>query len=194
MEIPWELVLSVLKDTLNLDDATWGKVVRRLEIHALRVPSNVDISQINQLDPEEVEDTLILDRDLDPPDSTGQLQDELNFTKIPEDFEGQLAAFLKIVRKTSPETVPDKQRRDHIILAVLKRVCELRHSQYPTDFTIDPNELLTRKTNHYRKAVAVRRGEKALLVEATLFAKKKLEAMGVDGDDAAPAAKKQKTK
>lgn len=137
---------------------------------------------------------MILDRDLDPPDSTGRLQDELNFTKIPEDLEGQLAAFLKIVRKTSPDTISDKQKRDHIMLTVFKRVCEIRHSQYPTDFTQDSNDLLTRKTSRHQKAVTVRWGEKVLLVEATLFAKKKLEAMGMNGSDAAPATKRQRTR
>ena len=187
------MVLSVLKETLNLDDATWGKIVRSGP-HGLGFLLSADLPQINQLDPEEIEDTFVVDRDLEPPDSTGQLQDELNFTKLPEDLEGQLAAFLKLVRKVSPETVPDKRKRDYLILTVAKRVFELRASQYATSYAHDSNELLVKKTGRYQKAVTVRWGEKVLLLEATLFARKKLEAMDMDAGDDSPAAKKQRTK
>ena len=105
-----------------------------------------------------------------------------------------LAAFLKLVRKVSPETVPDKRKRDYLILTVAKRVFELRASQYATSYAHDSNELLVKKTGRYQKAVTVRWGEKVLLLEATLFARKKLEAMDMDAGDDAPAAKKQRTK
>ncbi|RYP78009.1 hypothetical protein DL769_003281 [Monosporascus sp. CRB-8-3] len=160
----------VLKDTLKLDEATWGKVV-------------------NQFDPEEIEETLVIDRDLDEPDSTGRVHGELKLTRLPGDLQEQLSAFLKAIRKVSPVTVPDKQKRDQIMLTVIRRVCELRTSQYPTSYAYD-SDLLSqnRVAGRQKMAVVVRWGEKVLLNEVADFAKMKLNADGTE-----PAAKKRKT-
>ncbi|KAK7752158.1 Ribosomal lysine N-methyltransferase 4 [Diatrype stigma] len=199
VEISWDLVLSVLKEALNFDEAAWGKVVRE---HTAPCQAQVSLnartnsSQIGQLDPEEIEDTFVLDRDMDEPDSTGQCHDELKLSKLPEDLEGQISAFLKAVRKVSPETVPDKQRRNQMVLLVMKRAFELRASQYPTSYVQDFNLLSHEKvTGRQKMAVAVRWGEKVLLKEAIDFAQAKLDE--IDSNVEQPeqrAAKKQRTK
>ncbi|EMR71545.1 putative set domain protein [Eutypa lata UCREL1] len=176
VEISWDLVLPVLKDSLNLDEETWGKV-------------------IGELDPEELEDTFVLDRDMDEPDSTGQVHDELKLDKLPEDLEGQISAFLKAVRKVSPETVPDKPRRNQIMLSVMKRVFELRASQYPTTYVEDFRLLSQHKvTGRQKMAVAVRWGEKVLLKEAADLAKARLDEIDSNIDGLERAAKKQRTR
>ncbi|RYP06465.1 hypothetical protein DL765_009474 [Monosporascus sp. GIB2] len=175
VEIPWDLVVPVLKDTLKLDEVTWGKV-------------------LNQFDPEEIEETFVVERDLDEPDSTGQLHGELKLTRLPEDLQEQLSAFLKAARKVSPVAVPDKQKRDQIILTVIQRVCELRMSQYPTSCAYDLDLLSqNRVAGRQKMAVAVRRGEKVLLKEVADLAKMKLEEMERNADGTERAAKKQKT-
>lgn len=132
---------------------------------------------------------------MDEPDSTGQYHDELKLTKLPEDLEGQISAFLKAVRKVSPETVPDKQRRNQMMLLVMKRVFELRASQYPTSYIQDFDLLSHEKVAGRQKmAVAVRWGEKVLLKEAADFAKARLDEIDSNGDEPGRAAKKQRTK
>ncbi|RYP11862.1 hypothetical protein DL767_011265 [Monosporascus sp. MG133] len=174
VEISWDLVLSVLKDTLKLDEATWGKV-------------------LNQLDPEEIEETLVIDRDLDEPDSTGRVDGESKLTRLPKDLQEQLSAFLKAIRKVSPAAVSDKQKRDQIILTVIQRVCELRTSLYPTSYAYDFDLLSqNRVAGRQKMAVVVRWGEKVLLKEAADLAKMKLEEMKLDADGTEPAAKKRK--
>ncbi|RYP49150.1 hypothetical protein DL768_005084 [Monosporascus sp. mg162] len=175
VEISWDLILSVLKDTLKLDEATWGKV-------------------LNQFDPEEIEDTSVIDRDLDEPDSTGRVHGESKLTTFPKDLQEQLCAFLKAIRKVSPAAVPDKQKRDQIILTVIQRVCELRTSQYPTSYEYDFDLLSqNRVAGRQKMAVVVRWGEKVLLKEVVDLAKMKLEEMKLNADGAEPAAKKRKT-
>ncbi|RYP63786.1 hypothetical protein DL771_009119 [Monosporascus sp. 5C6A] len=175
VEISWDLVLSVLKDTLKLDEATWGKV-------------------LDQFDPEEVEETSVVERDLDEPDSTGQLHGELKLTRLPEDLQEQLSAFLKAVRKVSTVAVPDKQKRDQIILTAIQRVCELRMSQYPTSYAYDFDLLSqNRVAGRQKMAVVVRWGEKVLLKEVADLAKMKLKEVEPNADGTEPAAKKRKT-
>ena len=132
---------------------------------------------------------------MDEPDSTGQVHDELKLDKLPEDLEGQISAFLKAVRKVSPETVPDKPRRNQIMLSVMKRVFELRASQYPTTYVEDFRLLSQHKvTGRQKMAVAVRWGEKVLLKEAADLAKAKLDEIDSNIDGLERAAKKQRTR
>lgn len=132
---------------------------------------------------------------MDEPDSTGQVHDELKLDKLPEDLEGQISAFLKAVRKVSPETVPDKPRRNQILLSVMKRVFELRASQYHTTYVEDFRLLSQHKvTGRQKMAVAVRWGEKVLLKEAADLAKAKLDEIDSNIDAPERAAKKQRTR
>ncbi|RYP02241.1 hypothetical protein DL764_005883 [Monosporascus ibericus] len=175
VEISWDLVVSVLKDTLKLDEASWGMV-------------------LNQFDPEEIEDTSVIDRDLDEPDSTGRVRGESKLTRLPKDLQEQLSAFLKATRKVSPAAVPDKQKRDQIILTVIQRVCELRTSQYPTGYAYDFDLLSqNRVAGRQKMAVVVRWGEKVLLKEVADLSKMKLEEMKLNADGGEPAEKKRKT-
>lgn len=132
---------------------------------------------------------------MDEPDSTGQVHDELKLDKLPEDLEGQISAFLKAVRKVSPETVPDKPRRNQIMLSVMKRVFELRASQYPTTYVEDFRLLSQHKvTGRQKMAVAVRWGEKVLLKEAADLAKARLDEIDSNIYGLERAAKKQRTR
>ncbi|RYP79789.1 hypothetical protein DL770_006504 [Monosporascus sp. CRB-9-2] len=167
--------VTILKDTLKLDEATWGKV-------------------LNQFDPEEIEETSVIDRDLDEPDSTGRVHGDLKLTRLPKDLQEQLSAFLKAIRKVSPAAVSDKQKRDQIMLTVIQRVCELRTSQYPTSYPYDFDLLSqNRVAGRQKMAVVVRWGEKILLKEVADLAKMKLEEMKLNADETEPAAKKRKT-
>ncbi|KAI2465193.1 SET domain-containing protein [Annulohypoxylon bovei var. microspora] len=176
-EISWDLILSVLKDTVKVDEATWGRAV-------------------NELDLEEIEDAFIIERDSGEPDSTGQLCEEATLKEIPADLMEQLYTILKAIRKVSPTTIPDKTTRDEIALVAIHRALELRLAQYPTSQAFDFSLLSGDKVfGRQKMALAVRWGEKVLLQEAINFVHEKLSKVRSKTDHGSePTAKRQRTR
>ncbi|KAK8035511.1 hypothetical protein PG993_010506 [Apiospora rasikravindrae] len=177
VELSWNMVLSVLQSHLRLDQTKWGQA-------------------INQLDEEETEDTFVIDRDLDEPDSRGDVHGEVKLKQLPADLEEQIATFLKAVRKVSPESIPDKRKRDEISAAVIHQALQLRLSEYPTSEAEDQALLQDANfTDRQKMAIVVRLGEKKLLGEAIQVAAEKINAMTRNGDDASsePSAKRHKS-
>ncbi|OTA68021.1 SET domain-containing protein [Hypoxylon sp. EC38] len=173
-EISWDLILSVLKDTLKVDEATWGKA----------------------LDPEEIEDAFVIERDSGEPDSRGELHGEATVKEVPTDLVEQIHTILKAIRKVSPATIPDKVVRDEITLSTINRALELRLAQYPTTQAFDFDLLSNNKVSGRQKmAVAVRWGEKGLLQEAINFVHEKLlKVKSNAGEEVEPSAKRQRKK
>ncbi|KAI8959074.1 SET domain-containing protein [Daldinia sp. FL1419] len=176
-EISWDLILSVLKDTLRLDEATWGKAV-------------------NELDPEEIEDAFVIERESGEPNSNGELQDEPAFKDLPSDLVEQLHTVLKAIRKINPATIPDKTIRDQITSLVIHRALELRLAQYSTTQIYDLDLLSSNKVSgRQRMAVTVRWGEKVLLQEAINFAQEKVHKLKAKANpEPEPYAKRQRIK
>ncbi|KAI0396773.1 SET domain-containing protein [Xylariaceae sp. FL0594] len=177
VELSWELVLSALKATLAVDETVWGKAAA-------------------ELDPEEVEDAFVLDRDLEEPDSRGELHGDMTLKRLPEDLREQINAILKEVRKISPESIPDKQRRDEICFSAMRRAFQLKLAQYDTSAEED-RQLLDSKTvaGRARKALFVRYGEKLLLQEAIQLSSEKVDSLASpNGEESQPAAKRIRTK
>ncbi|CAJ2506528.1 Uu.00g006580.m01.CDS01 [Anthostomella pinea] len=177
VELSWNLILSVLRELLEVDDATWGKA-------------------INELDPEEVEDAFIVDRDLEEPDSRGEVHDPPAFKHLPEDLREQIHMFLKAVRKARAELIPDKRKRDEVTLSAMRRALELRLAAYGTSAAddmklISGNEI----SGRHKMAVVVRHGEKVLLQEAINLANEKISQLALAGQDGHQhSAKRQRTK
>lgn len=153
---------------------------------------------MNELDPEEIEDSLILDRDLEEPQSTGQLggEGEARLKRLPTDMEEQIVSVLKAVRRVQPDAIPDKQRRSEVLLSVMQRVFELRLAGYATSEEED-GQLLAHQASgplpaRRRMAAVVRRGEKALLREAADVARKQLAELSSGTAEGEPASKKQR--
>ncbi|KAI0471503.1 SET domain-containing protein [Xylariaceae sp. FL0804] len=189
VELPWDMVLPLLREAVNVDDATWGRAV-------------------NELDAEEVEDAFVIDRDAEGPDSRGEIQSSSVplLERLPEDLREQIHAFLKAVRKVSPESVLDKHRRDEITLSVMRRALAARLAEYGTSAADDAEALvwlsaapeLPRSRRRERLAVVVRRGEKVLLQEALSAVEAKMAQLGPtttgEGEGDGHAAKRQKTR
>ncbi|KAI0599284.1 SET domain-containing protein [Biscogniauxia sp. FL1348] len=176
VELSWDLILSVLKDSLRLNESIWGKA-------------------LNELDPEEVEDAFVIDRDLGEPDSQGQVHGDSTLKHLPEDLREQFNTFLKAIRKFSPETVPDKRKRDEIFFSTMRKALQLRLAEYQTSTAEDMNLLPDNKiSGRHKMAVMVRCGEKMLLEEAILLAGEKLEQLGSPNEDSncEPSAKRQR--
>ncbi|OTB01715.1 hypothetical protein M426DRAFT_323216 [Hypoxylon sp. CI-4A] len=176
-ELSWNLVLSVLKDTLKVNEKVWGKAV-------------------NELDPEEIEDAFVVERDSGEPDSKGELQDGATVREIPTDLVDQIHTILKVIRKVSPDVIPDKAVRDEITLRAIHRALELRLAQYPTSQGEDFDLVSGNKVSGRQKmAVVVRWGEKALLQEAITFVHEKLlKVQSKAGQEDEPYAKRQRTR
>ncbi|KAI1323649.1 SET domain-containing protein [Xylariaceae sp. FL0255] len=174
IELSWESVLLALKTTLNLDESTWERAD-------------------TELDPEEIEDAFVVDRDLDEPDSQGSFQGEKTFKHLPEDLREQINAILKCVRKLSPETIPDKQKRDEICYTTMRRAFEQKLAEYQTSAS-DDQKLLSGTPRYCRATMAavVRHGEKLLLQEAINLANEKLN--GLKNGDQQPSAKRSRIK
>ncbi|KAI5918865.1 SET domain-containing protein [Camillea tinctor] len=184
VELSWTLILSVLKESLKLDENVWGKAV---SLEAL--------GSLNELDPEEVEDAFVIDRDLGEPDSQGQVHGDATLKHLPEDLREQFNTFLKAIRKFSPETIPDKQRRDEIFFSTLRKALQLRLAEYPTSTTEDMNLLPNDKlSGRHRAAIMVRCGEKMLLEEAVLLTGEKIAQLGSTNEDNnhEPSTKRQR--
>ncbi|KAI0157957.1 SET domain-containing protein [Hypoxylon sp. FL1284] len=176
-EISWDLILSVLKEKLILDEETWGKAV-------------------NELDLEEIEDAFVIERDSGEPNAQGEFVGEAAFKELPSDLIEQIHTLLKEIRKLSPATIPDKTIRDEITLSAVHRALELRLAQYPTNQMTDLALLSGDNiSDRQKKAIAVRWGEKGLLQEAVDFAQEKLlKVQSKAGQESEPYAKRQRTR
>ncbi|KAI1505789.1 SET domain-containing protein [Biscogniauxia marginata] len=177
VELSWNLILSVLRESLKLSETIWGKA-------------------LNKLDPEEVEDAFVVDRDLGEPDSRGEAHGTPRIKRLPEDLREQFNTFAKAIRKFSPETIPNKHNRDEIFLSVIRKALELRLAEYQTSAADDMNLLRGQEiSGRYKKAVVVRCGEKLLLQEAIDLANQTINQMGSANDgEHGPSAQRQRTK
>ncbi|KAH8199614.1 hypothetical protein TruAng_006207 [Truncatella angustata] len=192
VELPWDLVSSVLKDVLKeqikLDDTTWGKA-------------------INDLEDEEIEDVFVLDRDLDGPDEKGNVPEDRELKALPEDLVEQVMAFLRAVRKAAnPNSIPDKQKAKELMLLTINRALQIRLSQYQTraaqDLEVIAREsgklnaaadiATSRAANRTRMAAIVRWGEKDLLQQAIELSARKLSELDSLANAAEPSAKRQR--
>ncbi|KAI0201187.1 SET domain-containing protein [Astrocystis sublimbata] len=177
VELSWDLAMAALKQGLAVDDETWGKASA-------------------ELDPEEIEDAFVIDRDLDEPDSRGELHGPKTLTKLPEDLTEQINAVLKALRKQNPETIPDKQRRDEICLSVMRSAFQMKLAEYPASTEAEAEALSTNSVlGRLAMATVVRYGEKLLLQEAIGLAHEKLNGLAAtQGHDTQPSAKRVRTK
>ncbi|KAI1169442.1 SET domain-containing protein [Nemania sp. FL0916] len=184
VELSWDLVISALKDALATDDATLGRAMTELDL-------------------EEVEEVFIIDRDLDEPDSRGEFHGRTILRHLPEDLREQINAVLKAIRKMSPESIPDKRRRDELCLSAMRRAFELKLAEYPTSSDEDAKLLSSSAVSgHAKMAVHVRYGEKILLQQAIGLATEKMNDLiemndliaSAQGEDAQPSAKRIRTK
>ena len=153
--------------------------------------------QMQHIDPEEIEDGFVLERESEDPDATGQVHGEPVFQGLPEELEEQVKAFLRTIRKLAPETgLDDKSRRQELYLASVLGALKEREAQYQSTLEQDDDIIARNKeTNRVAMAVIVRRGEKMVLREAQAWVQaesEKLRASIVDQDG--PAPKRQRTR
>lgn len=97
-----------------------------------------------------------------------------------------MKAFLKAARKTKPDAIPDKRKRDEIYLSVVQDAVAKQLAKYPTSIEEDAR-LLEGSRGRLRMAIEVRMGEKALLLAARDFVAGKLREAGGEGNSEQPS-------
>jgi SET domain-containing protein 6 len=120
-----------------------------------------------ELDPEELEEYFIIERDSGEPDGQGRLTYQAELREISSELDEQLTAFLKAVKKSNPDLVADKRKRVENCKAAITQALTTKLGQYPTSIEQD-KELLEKRdlAKRHRMAIEVRLGEKTLLQEA----------------------------
>ncbi|WQF79126.1 Putative SET domain, rubisco LSMT, substrate-binding domain, SET domain superfamily [Colletotrichum destructivum] len=148
VEIPWELVQSILTEQLRLTDDVWKQLAEHV-------------------DPEDFEDVFVLERDSGEPDSEGRLTTPAKVQEVSAELEEQLKAVLKAIKKVRGDLIPDKRKRDEVYQHVVAAALQKLLAQYPTTAEEDETLLASGNlTSRQRMAVEVRLGEKRLLKEA----------------------------
>ncbi|KAK3938022.1 ribosomal lysine N-methyltransferase [Diplogelasinospora grovesii] len=181
VELPWELIERRLKERfVALKSQDWEKVA-------------------NLMDPEDTEDSFVIERVSEDPDSSGVIHGEAQVRDLPEELEEQVKDFLKAVKKVhsqSAEALSDKNARKEIYLDSVLRALRDREAQYGTTLENDEGLLKSEQPNGRRDmAVWVRRGEKRLLREAQVWVAQQLAELELSTSrptSSAPTAKRQR--
>ncbi|KKA27725.1 hypothetical protein TD95_001300 [Thielaviopsis punctulata] len=120
----------------------------------------------NFLDHDEVEETIVIDRNSGDPGPDGLFQGPPTLDNSLDELAAQVNLVLKALRKVSSSVVPDKRKREEICLAVMQRLVRAKLAEYATtleqDMTLLAGGGLAKRA---RMAAMVRAGEKKLLTE-----------------------------
>ncbi|KAK2043155.1 SET domain-containing protein [Colletotrichum somersetense] len=148
VEIPWDLVQSSLNEHLQLTDEVWKQVAEHV-------------------DPEDLEDVFVLERESGEPDSEGRLTTPAKVQEVSAELEEQLKGILKAIKKVRADLIPDKRKRDEVYQRVVISTLQKLLAQYPTTAEEDEAMLASGNlTSRQKMAVEVRLGEKRLIKEA----------------------------
>jgi SET domain-containing protein 6 len=192
VELPWELVERELKERLavggRMTASDWDKV-----------------KQLAESD-EEFDESFVLERAGEDPDSAGQLGGDATFDGLPDELAEQYKSFLKAVKKVANvelavQALSDKDTRKELYLQSVIGALQTRERQYLTSLEDDEQLIQSGQVmGRQRMAVWVRRGEKQLLREAQSWIRRELGELRSKAssertrahDDDAPAAKRRR--
>jgi SET domain-containing protein 6 len=187
VELPWELVETELRQRVgnHMMPADWEEAKR-----------------LGQSD-EEFEESFVLERSSDDPDSAGQLVTDAVFAGLPDELGEQFKTFLKAIKKVgnvelAAQALSDKDTRKDLYLQAVLGALQARERQYLTSLEDDERLMnACELTGRQRMALWVRRGEKQLLREAQAWVRREVDELRtkaserVRGDDG-PAAKRRR--
>ncbi|KAL2175873.1 uncharacterized protein P884DRAFT_261822 [Thermothelomyces heterothallicus CBS 202.75] len=184
VELPWDLIEAGLRE----------RVGDRM--------SPADWEQVNKLtrSDDDFEESFVLERSSEDPDSTGQLEGDATFTGLPDELSDQFKTFLKATKTVGHvDLVSDKDTRKEVFLQVVFDALRARERQYATSLEDDQSLVdAGQLTERQRMGVWVRMGEKQLLREAQTWVQHQMGGLQdrVSDDlrqDDGPAAKRRRT-
>lgn len=198
VEVGWGLVEGGLKKMVEE-----GIKGRKKEVDWTKVEELVE--ELKEEEGEEWEDSFVLERQSEDPDSEGQVHGEAEFVGLPEELEEQVKTYLKAVKKVVgtgdravAEALGNKTVRKEILLGGVRKALEEREGQYATSLEEDEKVLAGieggRPTTRKEMALWVRAGEKRIIREAVAWVKEQQEELskekGQEKDE--PSAKRRK--
>ncbi|KAK3291811.1 uncharacterized protein B0H64DRAFT_330081 [Chaetomium fimeti] len=187
VELPWALVESELRDRVGgrMGKEGWEEV-----------------RQLAEKD-EEFEESFVLERSSEDPDSTGELGSDAVFTGLPDELGEQFKTFLKAMKKVgnvelAVQALSDKDTRKDLYLRTVLRALHAREQQYAT--SLEEDERLagaSQPSGRERMALWVRRGEKQVLREAQAWVQQAINELQAQAstrtrEDDGPAAKRRR--
>jgi SET domain-containing protein 6 len=153
-ELPWSLVQDALSAELGMSHADLVKVQEKLE------------------EEEELEEYFIIERDSGDPDEEGHIMQQAKLRDVSPELEEQVKVFLKALKKSRPDAVPEKRKHQDIYGSIAARALTAKLAQYPTSIEEDGALLREGEVEKRRRmAIEMRRGEKRLLQEALALVK-----------------------
>ncbi|KAK3402645.1 hypothetical protein B0T20DRAFT_4499 [Sordaria brevicollis] len=195
VELGWDLVEQGLKSVVE------GLKGKKKEVNW----EGVDEILEDEKEEGEWEDSFVLERQSEDPDSEGKVHGEAEFVGLPEELEEQVKTYLKAVKKVVgsgdravAEALGDKKARKEILMAGVRKALDERERQYTTSLEEDEKVLKAieggRPTTRQQMAVWVRAGEQRIIREAREWVKKQEEELskekGQEKDE--PSAKRRK--
>ncbi|KAH6623874.1 hypothetical protein F5144DRAFT_584602 [Chaetomium tenue] len=187
VELPWALVESELRERVGgrVGVAEWEGVRRLVQ------------------GDEEFEESFVLERSSEDPDSMGQLGSEAVFTGLPDELGEQFKTFLKAMKKVgnvelAVQALSDKDTRKDLYLRTVLRALHAREKQYATSLEEDEQLASAEQlSGRERMALWVRRGEKQVLREAQAWVQKEIDegraqASARTREDDGPATKRRR--
>ncbi|EAQ83002.1 hypothetical protein CHGG_10820 [Chaetomium globosum CBS 148.51] len=152
---------------------------------------------------EEFEESFVLERSSEDPDSTGQLGSEAVFTGLPDELGEQFKTFLKAMKKVgnvelAVQALSDKDTRKDLYLRTVLRALHAREKQYATSLEEDEQVANAEQlSGRERMALWVRRGEKQVLREAQAWVQREIDegraqASARTRENDGPAAKRRR--
>ncbi|KAH6847017.1 hypothetical protein B0I37DRAFT_310128 [Chaetomium sp. MPI-CAGE-AT-0009] len=152
---------------------------------------------------DEFEESFVLERSSEDPDSTGQLGGEAVFAGLPDELGEQFKGFLKAMKKVgnvelAVQALSDKDTRKDLYLRAVLRALHAREQQYAT--SLEEDERLAEAgqlSGRERMALWVRRGEKQVLREAQAWVQRGIDELQARAstrahEDDGPAAKRRR--
>lgn len=185
VELPWRLLEEGFQKQLgpSMTPSKWEKARQLVESD------------------EDFEESFVLERSSEDPDSTGQLSGQALIDGLPDELGEQFKTLLKAVKKVNGAEpavrgLSDKEMRKELYLSCALGALQDRERQYQTTLE-DDEQLLSagQVSRRHMMAVWVRKGEKQLLREAQAWVQRELaklrsKASERTGGDDAPAAKR----
>jgi SET domain-containing protein 6 len=117
---------------------------------------------------EDLEEYFIIERDSGEPDEEGRLSQPAKL----RDVSPELNVFLKALKKSKPDAIPEKRKREDIYGIIVAMALTVKLAQYSTSIEEDAKLLVKGGLDKRRRmALEVRLGEKRLLQEAIALVK-----------------------
>ena len=155
--------------------------------------------QEKRLDPLETEDVFYIECGSDPPDSTGHVQDTVEFHGLPVELQQQARQMIKAIRDVDTQAagqLRSSEMREAVFLEATRHALDMRLASYggflEQDTGVAEGSEYPQPAGRAEAARAVRLGETKLLREALAGIRDRLAEVERKASSAVPESKRRK--